>query len=237
MVFQDLTELRRAEEQLRRVDRLAALGALSAAAGPRDSQPAGLDAGLGPDARRGKRQRDPPAGWASSSARRTGWASWWTTSCASPGRPRPLRRPAISTSWSARRSRCSEADPLACGREPRARVRRTPRGRRSGPAPAGPDQPGAQRARRRRPGRHGAGLASAGPMGQARIRVWDSAGSISSADLARIFEPFFTDASRRNGPRAVDGALHRAGPRRPDPRHLLPWRGHRVRRRFRCPLS
>ncbi len=65
--------------------------------------------------------------------------------------------------------------------------------------------------------------------GQVRIHVWDSGGSIATADLPHIFEPFFTKRPGGTGlglstvhsiVRAHGGQIRG---------QLLPWRRHRVR--------
>ena len=202
VVFQDLTELRRIEEELRAGDHLAALGKLSAAAGARDPQPAGRDARLGADAGAASRADRRPRRLADILVREA-------DRLARAGRGLPALRPAAAagaadratwTSWSRRRSRCSRgpAGPRACGSTWRPAAPARAGG--PGPAAAGADQPAAQRAARRS-GQGGRVRCIVEPRRTAgrAIRVWDSAGSIPAADLARIFEPFFTTRAGGTG--------------------------------------
>ena len=131
-----------------RADRLAALGALSAAAGARDPQPAGRDARLGAAALGPAADPETPSGWwTSSSGRRTGSASWWTdflrlrpAAAAACGGPAPGRAGAADARAALARIRWPR------GVQDRRRSRTAPGRGGPGPGPAGAPEPPAQRA-------------------------------------------------------------------------------------------
>ena len=205
-------------------------GDAGGAAGARDPQPAGGHARLGADAGAGRR-RGPGVGQAADEhpAARVGPA-------VRAGGGLPALRPSAASrscsrwSWSA-----GGGDGGDAAGGPARPGRGAGDGAAAGAAAVDPDQlrqvlhqPDAQRL----PGggRGGKGARDAGRRGEhgaaARLGL---GGQHPRGDLARIFEPFFTTREGRHGTGAVDGVLHRAGPRRQISVHLVARSGHRVR--------
>ncbi len=197
IIFQDLTELRRAEEDLQRADRLAALGALSATLAHEIRNPLA--------AMRGSAQmlaEDP--GVAQTSAKlakimvreadRLGTLVDDFLRFARP--PAPVLKPSHLHQLIAELVELQRIDPLAQGVELELKLDEVV------------VEVDADQLRQVLLNIVRNALAAAGPGGRVRIalrrtqaeveiRVWDSAGSIAPADLARIFEPFFT--TKRGG--------------------------------------
>jgi two-component system sensor histidine kinase PilS (NtrC family) len=190
VVFQDLTELRRAEQELRRADRMAELGALSAQLAHEIRNPLAAMRGsaqlLAPGA-------DPEnqrlVDILTREADRLGELVTDFLVFARP--PAPVRRPCDLDDLVRQTLELLSSDPLAFG----VSIDVEPGGLQ---AEVDPDQ-----VRQVLLNLIRNALAAAGrggrvrtfftrADGQVRIHVWDSGGSIATADLPRIFEPFFT---------------------------------------------
>ena len=190
VVFQDLTDLRRAEQELRRADRLAELGALSAQLAHEIRNPLAamrgsaqlLSPGADPDTQR-------LVEILTREADRLGELVTDFLVFARP--PAPVLRSCDLDELLRQTIELLQSDPLASG----VRVEVTPGGHH---AEVDPDQVKQVLLNLLRNA-----LAAAGKGGrvraffsrvdgQVRIHVWDSGGSIATADLPRIFEPFFT---------------------------------------------
>jgi two-component system sensor histidine kinase PilS (NtrC family) len=196
IVFQDLTELRRMEEELKRVDRLAALGRLSAQLAHEIRNPLA--------AMRGSAQMLASENDSAAQSRlaqilvreadRLSALLWDFLRFARP--PPPTFRPCPLRALVTDTLEMLSADPLA----QQARIETVVHDAQSW---ADPDQLRQVLINILRNA-----LTAAGPGGRVRvsviaartgpeIRVWDSAGSIPPANLGRIFEPFFT--TRKGG--------------------------------------
>jgi len=190
VVFQDLTELRRAEQELRRADRLAELGALSAQLAHEIRNPLAamrgsaqlLSPGADPDTLR-------LLGILTREADRLGELVTDFLVFARP--PAPVLRSCDLDELVHQTLELLAADPLASG----VAIDVLPGGLH---AEVDPDQVRQVLLNLLRNA-----LAAAGKGGrvrtffsqvdgQVRIHVWDSGGSIASADLPHLFEPFFT---------------------------------------------
>ena len=190
VVFQDLTELRRAEQELRRADRLAELGALSAQLAHEIRNPLAamrgsaqlLSEGADPETQR-------LVGILTREADRLAELVGDFLAFARP--PAPVRKPCDLDDLVQQTVELLASDPLASG----VSITVEPAGYH---AEVDPDQ-----VRQLLLNLFRNALAAAGrggrvraffsrAEGQVRIHVWDSAGSIATADLPRIFEPFFT---------------------------------------------
>ena len=219
VVFQDLTELRRAEDQLRRADRLAELGALSAELAHEIRNPLAamrgsaqlLSEGSDSETRR-------LVGILTREADRLGELVGDFLAFARP--PTPLRQPCDLDELLRQTVELLRTDPLASG----VNFELESGGLR---ADVDPDQ-----VRQVLLNLFRNALAAAGPGGTGGPGSAGPTGGGSRLGFGREhlqhrppphLRAVLHQASRRNGPRAVDGALHRPGPRRPDPRHLLPW--------------
>jgi two-component system, NtrC family, sensor histidine kinase PilS len=190
VVFQDLTELRRAEQELRRSDRMAELGALSAQLAHEIRNPLAAMRGsaqlLAPGA-------DPETQRLVSiltrEADRLGELVTDFLVFARP--PAPVRRPCDLDELVRQTIELLSSDPLAFG----VRVDVEPGGLH---AEVDPDQMRQVLLNLLRNALAAAGRGGrvrtffSRVDGQVRIHVWDSGGSIATADLPRIFEPFFT---------------------------------------------
>ncbi|MGZ3446585.1 MAG: ATP-binding protein [Myxococcaceae bacterium] len=190
VVFQDLTDLRRAEQELRRADRLAELGALSAQLAHEIRNPLA--------AMRGSAQLLSPAadpdterlvGILTREADRLAELVSDFLAFARP--PTPVLRPCDLDELVRQTIELLSSDPLASG----VNIEVEPGGLR---AEVDPDQVRQVLLNLLRNA-----LAAAGKGGrvrsffsrvdgQVRIHVWDSGGRIATTDLPRIFEPFFT---------------------------------------------
>jgi two-component system sensor histidine kinase PilS (NtrC family) len=197
VVFQDLTDLRRAEQELRRADRMAELGALSAQLAHEIRNPLAamrgsaqlLSPGADPDTER-------LVGILTREADRLGDLVSDFLAFARP--PTPVLRPCDLDELVRQTIELLSSDPLASGVEievERGGLR----------AEVDPDQMRQVLLNLLRNA-----LAAAGKGGrvrtffsrvdgQVRIHVWDSGGSIATADLPRIFEPFFTKRTGGTG--------------------------------------
>jgi two-component system sensor histidine kinase PilS (NtrC family) len=190
VVFQDLTELRRAEQELRRADRLAELGALSAQLAHEIRNPLAAMRGsaqlLAPDA-------DPETqrllGILTREADRLGDLVSDFLAFARP--PTPVPRLCDLDELLRQTVELLSSDPLASG----VRVDLEP-GRLV--AEVDPDQMRQVLLNLLRNALAAAGqggkvrVFTSHTEGQVRVHVWDSGGSITTTDLPRIFEPFFT---------------------------------------------
>ncbi|WP_233582690.1 nitrogen regulation protein NR(II) [Corallococcus sp. CA053C] len=200
IVFQDLTELRRMEEDLKRTDRLASLGALSAQLAHELRNPLA--------SMRGSAQllaQDPSSdavvqkltGILVRESDRLGRLVEDFLRFARP--PEPKRQPVALDALLAETVDMLRVDPLS--REvqlevwaPEALV-----------APVDPDQLRQVLINLVRNGCQAAGakgtvrVALARADGEAQIRVWDSAGSITEEMMGHLFEPFFTTRSGGTG--------------------------------------
>jgi len=197
VVFQDLTELRRAEQELRRADRLAELGALSAQLAHEIRNPLAAMRGsaqlLAPGA---DQETERLVGILTREADRLGELVSDFLAFARP--PAPVLRPCDLDELVRQTIELVSSDPLASG----VSIEVTPGGLQ---ALVDPDQVRQVLLNLLRNA-----LAAAGKGGrvrtffsrvdgQVRVHVWDSGGSISTADLPRIFEPFFTKTSGGTG--------------------------------------
>ena len=190
VVFQDLTELRRAEQELRRADRLAELGALSAQLAHEIRNPLAAMRGsaqlLAPDA-------DPETqrllGILTREADRLGDLVSDFLAFARP--PTPVPRLCDLDELLRQTVELLSSDPLASG----VRIDLEP-GRLV--ADVDPDQMRQVLLNLLRNALAAAGqggrvrVFTSQAQGQVRVHVWDSGGSITTTDLPRIFEPFFT---------------------------------------------
>ncbi|HEY1905974.1 MAG TPA: ATP-binding protein [Myxococcaceae bacterium] len=197
VVFQDLTELRRAEQELRRADRMAELGALSAQLAHEIRNPLAamrgsaqlLSPGADPETER-------LVGILTREADRLGELVTDFLVFARP--PAPVLRPCHLDELVRETIELISSDPLSSG----VAIEVEPGALR---AEVDPDQVRQVLLNLLRNA-----LAAAGKGGrvrtffsqvdgQVRIHVWDSGGSIATADLPRIFEPFFTKRAGGTG--------------------------------------
>ena len=190
VVFQDLTDLRRAEQELRRADRLAELGALSAQLAHEIRNPLA--------AMRGSAQLLSPGADVETQrlvdiltreADRLGELVTDFLVFARP--PAPVRRPCDLDELVRQTLELLASDPLASGVE----IDVAAGGLR---AEVDPDQVRQLLLNLLRNAMAAAGKGGrvrtffSRVDGEVRIHVWDSGGSIATADLPHIFEPFFT---------------------------------------------
>ncbi|NRD49665.1 two-component system sensor histidine kinase NtrB [Corallococcus exiguus] len=197
IVFQDLTELRRMEEDLKRTDRLASLGALSAQLAHEIRNPLAAMRGsaqlLAQDSS-GDVVVTKLTGILTREADRLARLVEDFLRFARP--PEPQRRPVALDTLLSETVDMLRADPLS--REVQMEVRPLD----ALTAPVDPDQ-----LRQVLLNLVRNGIQAAGPKGtvrvalaradkEAQIRVWDSAGSITEEMMGHLFEPFFTT---RNG--------------------------------------
>jgi two-component system sensor histidine kinase PilS (NtrC family) len=190
IVFQDLTQLRRAEEELRRADRLAELGALSAELAHEIRNPlAAMRGSAELLAEGGDAETRRLLGILHRESDRLGALVDDFLAFARP--PVPLRRRCALDELVRQTVELLASDPLAVG----VQVEVEPAGLE---ADVDPDQIRQVLLNILRNA-----LAAAGSGGRVRayfsstadvrrIHVWDSAGSIASTDLPHIFEPFFS---------------------------------------------
>jgi len=190
VVFQDLTDLRRAEQELRRADRMAELGALAAQLAHEIRNPLAamrgsaqlLSEGADPETQR-------LVGILTREADRLAELVRDFLAFARP--PAPVRQRCDLDELVRQTVELVSADPLASGID----VDVAGGGLR---ADVDPDQIrqvllNLLRNALAAAGRGGRVRVFFSQMGdEVRIHVWDSAGSIATADLPRIFEPFFT---------------------------------------------
>ena len=190
VVFQDLTDLRRVEQELRRSDRLAELGALSAQLAHEIRNPLAamrgsaqlLSPGADPDTQR-------LVAILTREADRLGELVTDFLVFARP--PAPVLRPCDLDELVRQTIELLSSDPLASG----LTIEVTPGGLQ---AEVDPDQVRQVLLNLLRNALAAAGRGGrvrtffSRVDGQVRIHVWDSGGSIATADLPRIFEPFFT---------------------------------------------
>jgi len=190
VVFQDLTDLRRAEQELRRADRLAELGALSAQLAHEIRNPLAAMRGsaqlLSPG---GDPETERLVGILTREADRLG--ELVTDFLVFAGPPAPVLQPCDLDELVRQTIELVSSDPLASG----VTIDLQPGGLQ---AEVDPDQVRQVLLNLLRNA-----LAAAGKGGrvrtffsrvdgQVRVHVWDSGGSIATADLPRIFEPFFS---------------------------------------------
>ncbi len=197
VVFQDLTELRRAEQELRRADRLAELGALSAQLAHEIRNPLAamrgsaqlLSPGADPDTQR-------LVDILTREADRLGELVTDFLVFARP--PAPVLRPCDLDELVRQTVELLSSDPLASGVSIDVELGGLQ-------AEVDPDQVRQVLLNLLRNA-----LAAAGKGGrvraffsrvdgQVRVHVWDSGGSIATADLPRIFEPFFSKRAGGTG--------------------------------------
>ncbi len=190
VVFQDLTQLRRAEEELRRADRLAELGALSAELAHEIKNPlAAMRGSAQLLAEGGDNETRRLLGILRRESDRLGALVDDFLAFARP--PAPMRRRCALDELVRQTVELLASDPLSVG----VQVEVEPAGLE---ADVDPDQIRQvllnvlrnALAAAGTGGRVRAYFTSAGEM--RRIHVWDSAGSIASTDLPHIFEPFFS---------------------------------------------
>ncbi|WP_375761644.1 nitrogen regulation protein NR(II) [Corallococcus exercitus] len=200
IVFQDLTELRRMEEDLKRTDRLASLGALSAQLAHEIRNP--LAAMRGSAQLLAQEQSSDVVvtkltGILTREADRLARLVEDFLRFARP--PEPQRRPVALDALLSETVDMLRADPLA--REVQMEVRAAE----SLTAPVDPDQLRQVLINLLRNGFQAAGpqgtvrVALARAEKEAQIRVWDSAGSITEEMMGHLFEPFFTTRSGGTG--------------------------------------
>ncbi len=197
VVFQDLTDLRRAEQELRRSDRLAELGALSAQLAHEIRNPLAamrgsaqlLSPGADPDTER-------LVGILTREADRLGELVTDFLVFARP--PAPVLQPCELDELVRQTIELVSSDPLASGV--------TIDVERGGlQAEVDPDQVRQVLLNLLRNALAAAGRGGrvrtffSRVDGQVRIHVWDSGGSIATADLPRIFEPFFSKRAGGTG--------------------------------------
>ncbi|NOK33138.1 PAS domain-containing sensor histidine kinase [Corallococcus exercitus] len=200
IVFQDLTELRRMEEDLKRTDRLASLGALSAQLAHEIRNPLAAMRGSAQLLAQ-EQSRDVVVtkltGILTREADRLARLVEDFLRFARP--PEPQRRPVALDALLSETVDMLRADPLA--REVQMEVR-TPEAL---TAPVDPDQLRQVLINLLRNGFQAAGpqgtvrVALARAEKEAQIRVWDSAGSITEEMMGHLFEPFFTTRSGGTG--------------------------------------
>lgn len=197
IVFQDLTDLRRMEEDLKRTDRLASLGALSAQLAHEIRNP--LAAMRGSAQLLAQEQSTDAVvqkltGILTREADRLARLVEDFLRFARP--PEPQRRPVALDALLSETVEMLRADPMA--REVMMEVRAPE----ALTAPVDPDQLRQVLINLVRNGFQAAGprgtvrVALARAEKEAQIRVWDSAGSITEEMMGHLFEPFFTT---RNG--------------------------------------
>ena len=233
VVFQDLTELRRAEQELRRADRLAELGALSAQLAHEIRNPLAamrgsaqlLSPGADPDTER-------LVGILTREADRLGELVTDFLAFARP--PAPVLRPCDLDELVRQTIELLSSDPLASG----VNIEVEPGGLR---AEVDPDQVRqvllnllAQRAGRRGERRASPDLLQprGRPGADPRLGL---RGEHRHHRPAAHLRAVLHQAPGRHRARAVHRAHHRPGPRRADRGQLLPWRRHRVRGGVRRP--
>ncbi|RKH03584.1 two-component system sensor histidine kinase NtrB [Corallococcus carmarthensis] len=200
IVFQDLTELRRMEEDLKRTDRLASLGALSAQLAHEIRNPLAAMRGsaqlLAQD-QSGDVVVTKLTGILTREADRLARLVEDFLRFARP--PEPQRRPVALDALLSETVDMLRVDPLA--REVQMEVR-VPEAL---TAPVDPDQLRQVLINLLRNGFQAAGpqgtvrVALARAEQEAQIRVWDSAGSITEEMMGHLFEPFFTTRSGGTG--------------------------------------
>ena len=190
VVFQDLTELRRAEEELRQVDRLAGLGALSAQLAHEIRNPLAAMRGSAQLLTEGA-DAETQRLLAILTREADRLAELVGDFLAFSRPPAPVRRPCDLDELVRQTAELLSGDPLASGVEISVE---------EGKLTAEVD---ADQIRQVLLNLLRNALAAAGRggrvraffskvEGQVRIHVWDSAGSIATADLPRLFEPFFS---------------------------------------------
>jgi two-component system sensor histidine kinase PilS (NtrC family) len=197
IVFQDLTQLRRAEEELRRADRLAELGALSAELAHEIKNPlAAMRGSAELLAEGGDNETQRLLSILRRESDRLGALLDDFLAFARP--PAPVRKHVGLDELVRQTVELLSSDPLADG----VRLEVEPAGLE---ADVDPDQIRQVLLNILRNA-----LAAAGPGGRVRayfsssgetrrIHVWDSAGSIASTDLPHIFEPFFSKTPGGSG--------------------------------------
>jgi len=190
VVFQDLTELRRAEDELRRADRLAELGALSAQLAHEIRNPlAAMRGSAQLLSEAGDPETERLVGILTRESDRLAELVGEFLAFARP--PTPVRRRCDLDELVKQTVELLASDPLAFG----VNVEIEPAGLTS--------EVDADQVRQVLLNLLRNALAAAGPGGkvrayfsregdEVRIHVWDSGGSIASADLPHLFEPFFT---------------------------------------------
>jgi len=199
IVFQDLTELKRMEDDLRRADRLAALGSLSAQLAHEIRNPLASMRGSAQLLAQDLTGNEPATRLSAILVRESDRLSALVEDFLKFARPPP---PALAETrldaLVAETVEMLRADPLARGVDVAVE--------------AAPAQCAADAGQLRqvllnlvrnaleaaKPGGKVKVSVEAAPVGP-RIHVWDSAGSIPPADLRRIFEPFFTTRDRGTG--------------------------------------
>ncbi|GMU09718.1 ATP-binding protein [Corallococcus caeni] len=200
IVFQDLTELRRMEEDLKRTDRLASLGALSAQLAHEIRNPLAAMRGsaqLLAQEQSGDAVVTKLTGILTREADRLARLVEDFLRFARP--PEPQRRPVALDALLSETVDMLRADPLA--REVQMEVRAPE----ALTAPVDPDQLRQVLINLLRNGFQAAGpqgtvrVALARAEKEAQIRVWDSAGSITEEMMGHLFEPFFTTRSGGTG--------------------------------------
>ncbi|MBZ4331352.1 PAS domain-containing protein [Corallococcus sp. AS-1-12] len=201
IVFQDLTDLRRMEEDLKRTDRLASLGTLSAQLAHELRNPLASMRGSAQLLAQ-EQSKDPVVqrltGILTRESDRLARLVEDFLRFARP--PQPQRRPVALDTLVSETVDMLRADPLT--REVTLEVRVPPQPL---TAPVDPDQLRQVLINLVRNGCQAAGargtvrVALARADEEAQIRVWDSAGSITEEMMGHLFEPFFTTRSGGTG--------------------------------------
>jgi len=199
IVFQDLTELKRMEDDLRRADRLAALGSLAAQLAHEIRNPLASMRGSAQLLMQDLKENDSASRLSTILVRESDRLSALVEDFLKFARPPP---PALAETrldaLVAETVEMLRADPLANGVDVAVEA---------SPARCAADAGQLRQVllnlvrnalEAAKPGGRVKVSVEAAPVGP-RIHVWDSAGAIPPADLRRIFEPFFTTRDRGTG--------------------------------------
>ena len=199
IVFQDLTELRRVENELRRVDRLAALGTMSAQLAHEIRNPLAAMRGSAQMLAQGKQSETSTQRLSTILVREADRLGRLVENFLLFARPAPPQRvPVALDSLVEETVQMLQEDPMNC-------VKRLELDVQPIRLEADPDQLRQVLLNLMRNAFQAVGAAGRVRVSveraeaSARVQVWDSAGSIPPAALQRIFEPFFTTKSGGTG--------------------------------------